>query len=221
MSCFIFVKQAETCHHPHYRNQNRSHHSHHHRQYRWWFGGYYFSSVIYLKEWKWAKSMKAKIKGGKKWTIDRLKSAVILKTPPKHVFLVPKVPQKRGVIFCPPPFLGLFLREKKWFSARCGAVDCWLMQLSCNGVRLLSNKRRKNSDFECCVYCVFCVTDCKPFHFQLHLFFHLTRIRPPEHLSVATRPNTPPQVVVCGLLTASGSPCRLVASYVVRPTDGF
>ena len=61
------------------------------------------------------KWMKAKIKG-KKSTIDRLKQvSPLLKNRPKHVFLVPKVPKERCVIFCPPPFLPTFLRDKKWF----------------------------------------------------------------------------------------------------------
>ena len=41
---------------------------------------------------------------------------------PKHAFLVPKVPKKRGVIFCPPPFFWLFLRGEKWVSARCATL---------------------------------------------------------------------------------------------------
>jgi hypothetical protein len=75
----------------------------------------FFCDISQTMKMKW---MKAKIKG-KKWTIDRLKSAVILKTRPKHVFLVRKVPKPRGAIFCPPPFLPTFLREKKLFYARC------------------------------------------------------------------------------------------------------
>ena len=63
-----------------------------------------------------SKRLKAKLKG-KKSTIGSLKSAVILKTRPKHNFLVIKVPKPRSVIFCPPPFLPTFLREKKLFYA--------------------------------------------------------------------------------------------------------
>jgi len=62
--------------------------------------------------------LESKIKG-KKSTTQTLNSAVILKTRPKHVFLVIKVPKPRSVIFCPPPFLPTFLREKKLFYARC------------------------------------------------------------------------------------------------------
>jgi hypothetical protein len=61
--------------------------------------------------------LKAKLKG-KKSTTDSLKSAVILKTRPKQYFLAQKVPKPRGVIFCQPPFSGLFLREKKLFLTR-------------------------------------------------------------------------------------------------------
>ena len=65
--------------------------------------------------------VESQIKGGKS-TTDSLKSAVILKSGPKHVFLTIKVPKSRGVIFCQPPFSGLFLREIKWVLARCGGA---------------------------------------------------------------------------------------------------
>jgi hypothetical protein len=74
----------------------------------------------------------AKIKG-KKSTKDSLNSALILKTRPKHTFYSSKVPKKRCVIFCPPPFSGLFLRGEKWFSARCEneplKIDCSRLHL--------------------------------------------------------------------------------------------
>jgi hypothetical protein len=60
---------------------------------------------------------------GEKSTIGSLKSAVIL-------------PKPRGVIFCQPPFSGLFLREKKWFSARCGTLKVLVSQKK-------SQKRRR------------------------------------------------------------------------------
>ena len=57
-----------------------------------------------------------------KLTSGRLKSAIILKTRPKQVFLAIKVPKIRCVIFCPPPFYPTFLREIMWVLARCAGV---------------------------------------------------------------------------------------------------
>jgi hypothetical protein len=56
---------------------------------------------------------------GKKVDDEQAQVSCHLKNSTKTVFLVPKVPKKRGVIFCQPPFSGLFLREKKLFLARC------------------------------------------------------------------------------------------------------
>jgi len=56
---------------------------------------------------------------GKKVDDEQAQVSCHLKNSAKTVFFVPKVPQKRGVIFCQPPFSGLFLREKKLFLARC------------------------------------------------------------------------------------------------------
>jgi hypothetical protein len=86
--------------------------SHHHRD-QWpsfFLVRHFLMNTIEISKW-----LKAKIKG-KKSTTDSLKSAVILKTRPKQYFLAIKVPKSRGVIFCPPPFSGLFLRGEKWFS---------------------------------------------------------------------------------------------------------
>jgi hypothetical protein len=56
---------------------------------------------------------------GKKVDERQLQLSPYLKNSTKTYFLLLKSPKKRCVIFCPPPFSGLFLRGEKWFSARC------------------------------------------------------------------------------------------------------
>ena len=62
--------------------------------------------------------VESQINGGK---VDDQKPQLShhLKNSTKTCFLAIKVPKPRGVIFCPPAFLPTFLREKKWFIARC------------------------------------------------------------------------------------------------------